>query len=131
MKVDMSSEAVTQRLRIMDELWLLSTKLMNSKRVARNSPVSKKDRALRIQDSIRRILFYDWDPIGISKDADIPDEYDSYVGPVYRRLVDNCSEEELIKFLFHLERTSMGLSSKSPELLRPVAQKLIGLNIHL
>ena len=29
MKVDMSPEAVTQRLKLMDELWLLSVKLMN------------------------------------------------------------------------------------------------------
>ncbi len=33
MKVDMSPEAVTQRLRTLDELWLLSVKLMNSKKV--------------------------------------------------------------------------------------------------
>jgi hypothetical protein len=33
MKVDMSPEAVTRRLRIMDELWQLSMKLMNAKRV--------------------------------------------------------------------------------------------------
>ena len=29
--VDMSPEAITDRLRLMDELWLLSVKLMNSK----------------------------------------------------------------------------------------------------
>lgn len=33
MKVDMSPEAVTQRLRIMDDLWVLSVKLMKSKRI--------------------------------------------------------------------------------------------------
>jgi len=33
MKVDMSPEAVTSRLRTMDELWLLSIKLMTSKKV--------------------------------------------------------------------------------------------------
>lgn len=34
MKVDMSPESVTTRLRTMDELWLLSVKLMNSRKVA-------------------------------------------------------------------------------------------------
>ncbi len=29
MKVDMSPKAVTERLKLMDELWLLSVKLMN------------------------------------------------------------------------------------------------------
>lgn len=33
MKVDMSPKAVTERLRTLDDLWLLSVKLMNSKRV--------------------------------------------------------------------------------------------------
>ena len=33
MKIDMSPEAVTERMKIMDELWLLSVKLMNSKKV--------------------------------------------------------------------------------------------------
>lgn len=41
MEVDMSPEAVTQRLRLMDELWELSIKLMNSKRV--ESPINKGD----------------------------------------------------------------------------------------
>lgn len=34
MKVDMSPEAVTERLKTLDELWLLSVKLMNSKKAA-------------------------------------------------------------------------------------------------
>ncbi len=33
MKVDMSPEAVTVRLRTLNELWLLSVKLLNSKKV--------------------------------------------------------------------------------------------------
>ncbi|MDQ3087906.1 MAG: hypothetical protein M3Q78_04835 [Acidobacteriota bacterium] len=33
MKVDMSPKAVTARLKMLDELWLLSVKLMNSKKV--------------------------------------------------------------------------------------------------
>jgi hypothetical protein len=33
MKVDMSPKAVTERLKTMNELWLLSVKLMNSKKI--------------------------------------------------------------------------------------------------
>ncbi len=33
MKVDMSPKAVTARLKTLDELWILSVKLMNSKRI--------------------------------------------------------------------------------------------------
>jgi len=35
MKIDMSPEAVRARLRTMDDLWLLSVKLMNSKKADR------------------------------------------------------------------------------------------------
>lgn len=131
MKVDMSPEAITQRLRTMDEIWLLSIKLMKSKRVARHATLSKKERAVRVQDSIRHILFYDWDPIGISDQANIDDEYDSYIGPVYRMLIENRKEEELVKFLLQLERNAMGLPSRSPEQLRPAARKLLALDVYL
>ena len=41
--VDMSPEAVTQRLRLMDELWELSVALMNSKEVPPSErPFEKK-----------------------------------------------------------------------------------------
>jgi len=40
MKVDMSPEAVTVRLRTLNELWLLSVKLLNSKKVK-----SEKDKS--------------------------------------------------------------------------------------
>ena len=33
MKIDMSPKAVTERLKTLDEFWLLSVKLMNSKKV--------------------------------------------------------------------------------------------------
>ena len=33
MKIDMSPKAVTERLKTVDELWLLTVKLMNSKKV--------------------------------------------------------------------------------------------------
>ena len=33
MKVNMSPKAVTERLKTLDDLWLLSVKLMNSKKV--------------------------------------------------------------------------------------------------
>jgi hypothetical protein len=46
----------------------------------------RKKKSIEIQESIRQILFYDWDPIGIN-DLAPDDEYDSYVGGIYRLLV--------------------------------------------
>jgi len=47
MKVDMSPKAVTERLKTLDDLWLLSVKLMNSKKVksAKNDKNELSDNA--------------------------------------------------------------------------------------
>ena len=131
MKVDMSPEAVTQRLRTMDDLWVLSSKLMNSKRVTNSSDVVKKARALEIKDSIRQILFKDWDPIDVNDNQNLVDEYDSYIGPVYRLLSDNRSEDAIIDYLFRTERDVKGISCESAEELRPIAKKLLDINVQL
>jgi hypothetical protein len=46
---------------------------------------SKEKRAAEIQDAIRQVLYRDWDPIGVCGVAP-EDEYDSYIGGVYRIL---------------------------------------------
>ena len=51
MKVDMSPEAVTARLRMMDELWVLSVKLMNSKKVKSSSVTTVENRREDIVDT--------------------------------------------------------------------------------
>lgn len=43
MKVDMSPEAVTQRLRTMEDLWLLSVKVMNAKKVRTTKKMQSPD----------------------------------------------------------------------------------------
>jgi len=59
------------------------------------------------------------------------DEYDSYIGPVYRILSGSRSEQELIDFLFRTERDTIGVSCESPEQLRPVARRLLDLDVSL
>lgn len=129
MMVDMSPEAVRARLRTMDDLWLLSVKLMNSKRLAKASDETRKARALEIQDSIRQILFHEWDPIGVNDTPSISHEYDAYIAPIYRLLLGSRSEEEICDFLFRTERDAIGVSCDSPDQLRSVAQKLLRLDM--
>ena len=50
MKVDMSPKAVTERLKILDELWLLSVKLMNSKKV-KSAKDGKNEETIRTKAS--------------------------------------------------------------------------------
>jgi hypothetical protein len=52
MKVDMSPEAVTARLKTLDELWLLSVKLMNSRKLA-----PEKDNKNELPDNARDSRF--------------------------------------------------------------------------
>jgi hypothetical protein len=52
MKVDMSPKAVTKRLKLLDELWLLSVKLMNSKKIN-----TQKDNKNELSDNARDSRF--------------------------------------------------------------------------
>jgi hypothetical protein len=88
----------------------------------------RKSRAAKIQDSIRQILLRDWNPIGCGGELPPDDEYDRYIAPVYRVLVGSRSEQDLVDLLYSLERDSIGMPCESPELLRPVARKLLDLD---
>jgi hypothetical protein len=58
---------------------------------------------------LRELLFYEWDPIGLSKLADAPlDEYEHYAGTIARRLRAGTSDEELAAVLDGF-RSEMGL----------------------
>jgi hypothetical protein len=67
-------------------------------------------RAEEIQDSIRQILYHEWDPIGVAGAAP-EDEYDAYIAPVYRILAGSRSEQELCEFLFRTARDTIGMAS--------------------
>jgi hypothetical protein len=45
--------------------------------------MNKNKQADRIMDDIRQVLLKEWDPVGVGKDTDIQDEYDSYIGGIY------------------------------------------------
>ena len=90
---------------------------------------SRESRAAKIQDSIRQVLYQYWHPIPV---PDLPeDEHDSYIASVYRILVGSRSEQELIKCLFRLESDIIGMPCESAEQFRPVARKLLELDVSL
>ena len=91
---------------------------------------SKETRATEIQDSIRQVLYHYWDPIGVAGSTP-EDEYDGYIGPVYRILSGSRSEQELIEYLFRTERDTIGIACDSSESLRPVARRLLALDVTL
>ena len=87
-------------------------------------------KARAIQESIKQILWHDWDPIGVNDVPEAQDEYDSYVGGVYRMLASGGSEDEIVDHLWKIEMHTMGLDANR-ERLRPIATKLKSLNISL
>jgi hypothetical protein len=91
---------------------------------------SKEKRAAEIQDSIREILLRDWDPIGIKDEPRAQDEYDLYIGRIYRLLSSNSSEDQVVDCLYRIETERMGFDSRRSGLY-PVARKLLTLDVRL
>lgn len=91
----------------------------------------RNQRAREVQESIRQVLLQDWDPIGINDVPEAQDEYDSYVGGVYRLLTSGASEDAIIKHLDKIGSDTMGMPVANREGLRGVARKLIKLNVSL
>ena len=71
--------------------------------------MSWQDRARQYHDQIVQILLDDWDPIGVCGVPEAADEYDDYVGPIHRRLIQHTTERKLFKYLWEVETVQMGL----------------------
>jgi hypothetical protein len=93
---------------------------------------SKHERAAEIQQKIRDVLMQHWDPIGVADVPEAQDEYDSYVGPVYRLLVSGASDVDVIEFLYKTETETMGLSRFGKRgHLQPVVARLREVSVRL
>jgi hypothetical protein len=90
-----------------------------------------KRTALAIQESIRQILLRDWDPIGVNDVPEAQDEYDSYVGGVYRLLASHCSTEQMVDHLAKIESQTMALGVANREHLTLVANQLLAMDVSL
>jgi hypothetical protein len=80
--------------------------------------VHNKERIRAGKVRIRLIFLEDWDPIGLGEYPQAQDEYDSYLGGVYKLLVQGASVPEIVRHLNEIECVSMGLT---PDELRLVA----------
>ena len=91
---------------------------------------TKEQRAKEVVDAIRAILVTEWDPIGVMNDPEWPrDEYDAYIGEIYKFLARGESEEFIARHLCFLEEKMMGLGCPATHSRLPVAQKLRTLNV--
>lgn len=90
-----------------------------------------KAKAREIQQNIRLVLLRDWDPIGVHDEPMAQDEYDAYVGSVYRLLASGATEQQIAEHLWCIERDTMRLPSTDSAKLLPVAKKLGALHVKL
>ncbi|HWG32750.1 MAG TPA: hypothetical protein VN650_01185 [Gemmatimonadaceae bacterium] len=92
------------------------------------NPNEAKVRA--IHESIRQNLLQDWDPIGVRDAVEAQDEYDGYVGSIYRVLASDASTQAIAEHLARTQTDAMGLHASARSLL-PVAVRLKQIDVAL
>ncbi len=88
-----------------------------------------RDQALEVQERIRDVLFNEWDPIGVNDYAP-RDEYDAYIGGIYRLLTNDVDAETLATHLRNLEIEQMECPT-THEHRTKIAESLLQLDISL
>lgn len=79
---------------------------------------------LELYKRIDEILFYKWDPIGISDGDWARDEYQSYLPRVFAHAMESDSPETIAMYLGAVSTESMGLS-EAPERDMEIAKMII------
>jgi hypothetical protein len=130
MRVDMSPGAVHERLVEMEQLWELSVALLDSRPLDGSHFRPRRRETVLIQESIRKVLVEEWDPIGVGGVPEAIDEYDSYIGRLYSILVGSRSADEIAACLANIESEEMGVAT-SDEVRCHVAQRLLRLPVAL
>ena len=74
--------------------------------------------------AIDKILWNDWDPIGINDEIAARDEYQSYIPEIFSLLIQNKSEKEIVDSLCKIENERMGLECNREHCIL-VAKKLM------
>ena len=64
---------------------------------------------------IDEILYFIWDPKGVSRSVSARDEYEAYLSQVFGRIMRGCSRDEMIQYLTKMETEHMGLG-RNPNL---------------
>ena len=62
-------------------------------------------------EAIKRLLWEDWDPIGIKGNSNVSDEYDSYAVQIHAMLSKGVSPDEIAHHLAWIVTSLMGLGA--------------------
>lgn len=68
---------------------------------------------LKLYQSLDELLFFDWDPIGVSAMEGGRDEYHSYLPVVFQLCLDHCKPEPIARYLSEVTE-HMGLEPDAP-----------------
>ncbi len=79
-----------------------------------------------ISKAIRDIFLKYWDPVGIYKSGP-DDEYDSYIWPVFKLIRNGADINEMIDYLYNLEKDIVCSFPDSKEQIVLVSEKLVSL----
>jgi hypothetical protein len=88
-------------------------------------------RAREIMQAVAAVLLQDWDPLGVNHVREAQDEYDGYVGAVYRLIASGATTVQIAEHLRKIEFENMGLWRATVADLLPVAEKLLTVDIRL
>ena len=91
-----------------------------------NRPNFMDDINKHAYELIDKILWNDWDPIGINRVQGPRNEYDSYLSKVSDLKMTGAECETIAQYLFQIETVHMGLNGNL-EHCRRVAEKIISL----
>ena len=61
------------------------------------------------------VLFYIWDPVGVSKEPYARDEYLAYLPQVFQLLLNNKPKEIIVEYLLSVVSDKIGLSPNKKE----------------
>lgn len=87
-------------------------------------------RSRSLIDEVKRILFEEWDPIGVNDHDGCRDEYDSYAPRIAQYLEDGVDEGRLMDHLANLARISMSITKTLEARDRKVVKLLMDLTRH-
>lgn len=65
----------------------------------------------KLFEQVDKILWEDWDPIGVNNSSDGEDEYRGYVPSIIKLLIEGADVKKITKRLFEHANVNMGMSS--------------------
>jgi hypothetical protein len=72
---------------------------------------------------LRMLLMTYWDPIGVNGIAEASDEYDTYLGPLAKKLREGADARGICEYLSEAQTERMGLST-TPDRLADVGERV-------